>query len=240
MQFALDKDNKKIEPKISGEKAKCPCCGQNVVACVGLIKFPYWRHEHDIDNSCVAAQYENEGAWHNTWKHLFGKEFAEEYIKIGTQTRRADVRLKNGLVMEVQHSSIKGQEIQAREKFHKKMVWVFDASGKIESGALRCEKNYFHWIQPRISIRLCKCPVFLDLGYGNVFEIHEYKEEKYFEEDWQTWRKLAFRGTGRLITRDEFKERMIYTDIAIKKIDYNITFREQYLNMDKTTQLTIF
>lgn len=239
MYFALNDNGEKVvaSPKSRG---KCPFCGLTVIACVGELKDKYWRHEQTTKTNCVATLYENEGPWHNTWKHIFGKEFAEIFCQSQNEKRIADVKLSNGLVIEIQHSPISTKEIQGREKFHKKMIWVFDASGPVEAGRLYYEKSYFSWEQPRESIKNCSCPVFLDLGYGNVFEIDKFTEKRVLEEDWHTYTKLIFQGTGKQITRDEFKKKMEYTDIAIKQKDYRVTFAEQFKKIQNSIQLTIF
>ncbi len=239
MLFALNENNVKIAatPKARG---KCPSCGETVIACVGEIIYPYWRHEQKSPSNCVAAQYENEGEWHATWKFLFGKEFAEQYIRQGDKTRRADVRLNNGLVIEIQHSSIDTREIRARERFHHKMIWVFDASGPVAAGRLRYEQGYFHWIKPRISIRNCQVPVFLDVGFGFTFEIHELEINKFLKEDWHTYRTTVFKGTGKLMTRDEFKGKMFFADEALKNASPVSDFKKQYFNIGPSIQLDLF
>lgn len=241
MLYALNEKNEKVEPT-SKARAKCPFCKLTVIACTGEIKYKYWRHEQQAPTSCIAAQYENEGPWHATWKRMFGAEFAEIYCEAGRQTRKADVKLKNGLVIEIQHSSIDSREIKAREAFHNKMVWIFDATGPFAAGRLKYEKNYFFWEQPRLSIKKCTCPVFIEADYGILLELTEYYLENTPKEDWQDWEKKAFRGKCNVFNREEFKKKMEYTDVALKdtKPKINVSFKQQFSEIKPSTQLTIF
>lgn len=241
MIYAINKNNEKIEatPKA---KAFCPFCKSPVIACVGEIKNKYWRHEQKASKSCVAAQYENEKEWHSTWKRMFGPEFSEVYYTIGNESRKADVKLSNGLVIEIQHSSIDSREIRARELFHGKMVWIFDGTGPFAAGRLKFEKDYFFWEQPRMSILKCSCPVFVECDFGVLIELLEFETIKYREEDWHDYRKSAFKGKCNVLTREEFKNRIIYADVALKNTRPNFLkgFKRQFLTIENTTQLSIF
>ncbi len=241
MLYALDDKNERIEPTPKA-RAICPFCKLTVIACTGEIKYKYWRHEQKAPTDCVAAQYENEGAWHATWKRMFGAEFAEIYYTIGSQSRKADVRLTNGLVIEIQHSSIDSREIKGREQFHKKMAWIFDETGAFTGGRLKFEKDYFFWEQPRISILKCTCPVFIEANFGILLELVEFETHKYYEEDWHTYRKMAFRGKCNILNREEFKKKMEYADVALKDVKpkFTTTFRQQFQEIKSSTQLTIF
>lgn len=227
MLYAIDKNGNKIKPEPK-EKAKCPFCKGTVIACTGEIKNWYWRHEIVVKSDCLASTYENEGIWHSNWKYLFDKELVEVYCERGNEKMIADVKLENELVIEIQHSPISSKTIKGRESFHRKMIWIFDASGPVESGRLRYENNWYHWVQPRLSIIKCQCPVFLDLGFGNLFEVHEIITEKIRGEEWEEWTKTVFKGKGKIYTREEFKEKMMLTDKEIRKSPFLDSFRKDY------------
>lgn len=241
MLYALNENNEKIEP-VSKSKALCPFCKTTVIACTGEIKNKYWRHEKNAPRNCIAAKYENEGAWHSTWKRMFGAEFAEVYQTIGNQSRKADVKLTNGLVIEIQHSPIDTREIQARERFHKKMVWIFDATGPYAAGRIKFENDYFFWEQPRLSITKCNCPVFIEADFGVLLEIKSFEIKKFYEKDWHTFRKTAFIGQCTILDRSDFKKRMIYADIALKDKNISIikSFKDQFQQIPPITQLCLF
>ena len=239
MFIALDENKEKILAT-KNSKGKCPFCGMTVIACTGEIKNWYWRHETQAKSDCLASTYENEGAWHNTWKHLFGKEFSEIYCSNLNEKRIADVKLQNGLVIEIQHSNISTDIIRSRERFHKKLIWVFDASGAEADGRLRVEENFYHWIQPRLSLTSCTCPIFLDVGFGNVFEIREIIIEKFRGEKWERYTKTGYKGKEKMYKREDWKNKMLYADKALSNFNYLKPFKSQFENMKSSTQLSLF
>ena len=52
----------------------------------------------------------------------------------------ADIKTDSGLVIELQHSSMSLEEMQSRENFYKKMIWIIDGSPF---------KNRFHILSVR-------------------------------------------------------------------------------------------
>ncbi len=57
---------------------------------------------------------------------------------------RADVRLDNGLVIELQHSPISAEMITEREQFYSSMVWLFDAKSFMKN--LEIRKSYSQYL----------------------------------------------------------------------------------------------
>ena len=55
---------------------------------------------------------------------------------------RADVRLDNSLVIELQHSPISAEMIAERERFYGSMIWLFDAQGFIKNIEIRKGYTY--------------------------------------------------------------------------------------------------
>ena len=114
------KDDQKIRPQ-PGMRAKCPACGDDVIAKCGGVKVWHWSH---LAADCDPWS-EPETEWHLTWKERFPQECRE--VVIGNH--RADVLTKSGIVIEFQHSSISTEEIEERESFYgERMMWVIDAS----------------------------------------------------------------------------------------------------------------
>lgn len=103
---------------IPGAVGTCPGCGANVRAKCGSVYAWHWSHEtKDCD-----PWSEPEGPWHRGWKELFPAEWRE--IVMGPH--RADLRVPGG-VIELQCSTISADEIQKRELFYGRMVWVVNA-----------------------------------------------------------------------------------------------------------------
>ena len=125
MLFANNDNGEKIEaePEAIGI---CPSCAEKLLAKCGPLKIWHWSHKgkNDCDD-----WYEPETEWHLGWKKLFGKENCEVVIP----PHRADILGNYDVVLELQHSAISIQQIDDRERFYKKMIWVVDAHNFAEN-----------------------------------------------------------------------------------------------------------
>lgn len=125
MKYALV-NNIKSETK-SGLKGVCTVCMQSVIPKCGNNRIHHWAHSR---NSDCDSWWEPETPWHRNWKNKFPVEW-QEHIFQDQQTGEkhiADVFAKNQLVIECQHSHISPVEIESRESFYKKMVWIVDGN----------------------------------------------------------------------------------------------------------------
>ena len=125
MKFALVlKQRIEATPKAKGE---CPGCGDPVIAKCGKQKIWHWAHKGT--RNCD-PWWEPETEWHRAWKANFPDE-QQEVRHQDAETGEwhiADIKVASGLVLEFQHSAISADEIQSRESFYKKMVWIVDAT----------------------------------------------------------------------------------------------------------------
>src|SRR5688572_23034269 len=118
MLWALDATGNRIEPS-KGIRAICLGCSGEVRAHCGRLLIDHWHHEAgDCD-----PWSEPETQWHRDWKECY----EESECEIWKSPHRADVRLRSGSVLEFQHSPISPDEIVARERFWKDLIWVFVA-----------------------------------------------------------------------------------------------------------------
>ena len=153
-----------------GARGLCDLCWHPVLAKCGALVEWHWAH---ISNQDCDEWSEPDSGWHRGWQNLFPGNRRE--VVIGRH--RADVVTPDGLVVELQHSSLSTYEIAERETFYGRMVWVFDAAEAYESDRLNIRrpagKTYqtFRWKHPRKSIAACRRPAFLDLGDGRVFKL---------------------------------------------------------------------
>lgn len=71
-----------------------------------------------------------ESIWHREWKDAFPSEHREKTFLNRTvgYHHRADVFTPCGTAIEFQHSPISIKEIQQRENFYTKMIWVLDGT----------------------------------------------------------------------------------------------------------------
>ncbi|MFE3872208.1 competence protein CoiA family protein [Flavobacterium sp. ZS1P70] len=109
MKFAVNDKNLRIEVSHSGEKAFCPGCNSIVIGNKGEVKDKYWRHKAKECDSW----YEPTTLWHLSWQNYFPLKNQEVILKDPENNvlHRADIQLGNGLVIEVQNSPIKPEEI---------------------------------------------------------------------------------------------------------------------------------
>jgi len=176
MFFALDNTGKKVKPTISGQIGTCEICGAKVVGYCGELISWHWKHsvEADCDPWSEAIT-----EWHIEWQKYLEEKGAEIEVVINRygEKHRADAVMPNGLIIELQHSSISVQEIAERENFYgAKMLWVFDTIDAYESDRFSLrkkvgKKHTFRWKHPRKSAAYTKRQTFLDLGEGSLFQL---------------------------------------------------------------------
>ena len=124
-------------------------------------------------------------------------------IEKNGKQHRADIVTRKGTVVELQHSSISVDSIEARESFYGKMIWLFDVSecrpepryidfgfgdkclANAKEIRLRIQpKNDYHtfrWCHPRKSIAYAKASCYLDVGRGEMLRLDKmYVQKKCF------------------------------------------------------------
>jgi len=125
MQYALV-NNIKSEP-VKGANGVCPGCRKEVIAKCGKIKIHHWAHKTltDCDN-----WWEPETEWHREWKNKFPAEYREIpfFDEKNNEYHRADIHTPNGVTIEFQNSPISIEELQSRDAFYSKLIWVVNAA----------------------------------------------------------------------------------------------------------------
>lgn len=103
----------------------CIGCGQPMIAKCGPIKIWHWAHKSECE---CDHWWENETEWHRAWKNNFSSECQEIRHKADNgEWHIADVKTAQGHIIEFQHSFLKSEERQARNKFYgNNLVWVVD------------------------------------------------------------------------------------------------------------------
>jgi len=221
-------------------KAFCPFCQLEVIPCFSQLgKNDYWRHKIDNSRDCLSYQYPNEGKWHKSVKLTWGIEYTEVYITKGSVKRRADVMLKNKLVIEIQNSPISAYEIQAREFFYGKIIWLFNGINAYDNERITYHQNKYEWRSPRESIIKCNAPVFIALSENKVMEILNINSF-YHQPEWSRQNTLHYKGDCKIMTFQEFRNHMIYTDFNWRKLSYPINWKKEFNNQINTIQLELF
>lgn len=126
MQLASLGDER-IEPTQTGQRAVCPGCGEEVLSKCGEIIAWHWAHIGGAD--CVAS--EGMTQWHKDWQDLTPKAWQEIIGRDidGAVVHRADIRLPSGLIVEIQRSPISVADIESREDYWKRIVWIRHGEG---------------------------------------------------------------------------------------------------------------
>lgn len=156
MDFALNKRGLKVyaEDATKEEKYFCPCCGEEVVLKDGKINITHFAHLQD--SNCVDEWTHDMSLWHRTMQNFFRPEHREVVVRRNGKVHRADI-LKDGVVVEFQHSPISAEEYNDRINFFTsagyKIVWVFDVKEQYQSGQITCEDldflTSFRWRNPK-------------------------------------------------------------------------------------------
>lgn len=124
----VDGNRARPSPGITGT---CQNCGREMIAKCGELLVWHWAHKNR--RKCD-PWWENEGPWHKAWKRNFPEECWEVPARDSDgEAHIADVRLPNGLVIELQHSQMSLVEMRSREAFYKRMIWIVDAQPFIKN-----------------------------------------------------------------------------------------------------------
>ncbi|KJV36952.1 hypothetical protein VI08_01780 [Luteibacter yeojuensis] len=117
-----------------GLKGECQACGRPAVAKCGEIVMWHWAH---AGRRVCDPWWENEGPWHRSWKAAFPLETHEQVMFAPDGEKHiADLRLPDGLVIELQHSKMEIEEMRSREAFYQRMIWIVDASPFVSNIAI--------------------------------------------------------------------------------------------------------
>ena len=158
MRFANVNGEKREAEK--GLMGICIGCELPVIPKCGPIKIKHWAHKTQCE---CDHWWENETEWHRAWKNYFPAECQEIRHKAEDgEWHIADVKTKNGHILEFQHSFLKSEEREARNKFYgSNLVWIVDGLKKKNdlSRFSVCLKDAKQTIQ---SINLARLPSLID------------------------------------------------------------------------------
>jgi competence protein CoiA len=190
LKFALVQGEKKEAlPKLRGI---CACCGTETVAKCGRYTVWHWAH---LSKEHCDPWWENETEWHRTWKNCFPVECQEviHWDSKSGEKHVADVKTRNNMIIEFQHSTISQAEVAERESFYGRMIWVINGnrpgnfdnvnfSVSIGNGATVTERrntNFvrFHWYsRSKLFDRwsTSTVPVFFDFGGPNLWWLKRF------------------------------------------------------------------
>lgn len=123
MRFSIVNGEKREAQK--GLIGICIGCDQPVIPKCGPIKIHHWAHKSQCE---CDHWWENETEWHRSWKNNFPIECQEiRHRAEDGEWHIADVKTKQGNILEFQHSLLNPEERLARNNFYgNDLVWVVD------------------------------------------------------------------------------------------------------------------
>lgn len=212
MRYALSKKNgNKIEPQFSGQRALCPGCKKEVTGKIYSARENHWAHlKSDCDN-----WYEPTSDWHLSWQNLFPKENQEVTLfdETNSEFHRADIRLDNGIVIEIQNSPIVIKEVSQRENFYNKkgLIWVLNAKNLIP-------KSFFvNYLKPD------NCEVKISFETEHYWEFEtKYIINDLLEREYHSLRFLQKNITNELIEYQFSDDTIIHLDMQKSSFEYKI------------------
>lgn len=180
-------DNDKVRAKPQ-TTATCATCNSELTPKCGEINIWHWAHKTKED--CDDWRGE-ETLWHIKWKLLVKPENTEVVI----QNHRADI-YTGKIYIELQNSSISVEDIEDREGFYDKLLWIFNVEKSVHNISITKRENYvtFRWKWGWRKLLYVKELLFLDLGKGLILQIKKI----YYDN--------VYAGWGYLMTKESFKQ----------------------------------
>ncbi len=139
MEFAIDRNGNRVWAGVADDRETyyCPVCnGALIIKNKGQFRAEHFAHKSGI---CEDSWHYDMSEWHREMQALFDEKYREVVCTAGKEKHRADI-LKDGVVLELQHSPLSAQEYISRNDFYKalgyKVVWVFDVSDQMSEGNL--------------------------------------------------------------------------------------------------------
>ncbi len=217
MQFALGENGKRVEIHDAVKKNKyfCPCCNEKLILKQGRVKM--WHYCHKADSVCTVDNDMCE--WHLRMQGYFSPEYREVVVD---KKHRADV-LKDGIVIEFQHSPISLDDFEDRNNYYigkgYSVCWVFDTTdwfdkGKLDEvgipeGVYRLKRapsvlQEYNFSNPNLSI--CFCDSYKDEDTGEISDTVFRVNGEY-----DRWRYISFNeGSCSLRLSDSLDLRMLF------------------------------
>lgn len=176
MFYARNEKGLRVRPIFSGQRAICGSCGEPVIGKCGEIVPWHWSH---LSGSDCDAWAEPITVWHEGWQNILEYEEGaniEVPIEKDGCVHRADAVLKNGTIIELQHSTISPAAIREREYYYgERMIWLFDCRDAYDNDRFELRKKLsdvkrtFRWKHPKKSIAYANRKVYLDFGNDTLF-----------------------------------------------------------------------
>ena len=174
----------RLQRATPGGRGVCPHCDEPVMAKCGQIMVWHWSHYADYCSDTWAE----ESDWHLTWKDWALERGWQVEVPIvkNEKPHRADIVTPSGWIIELQHSPLSTTQIDERERFYGRMVWIWDAASAWDRFVFN-DHDWgvgVRWKRPRWSLCYVKRPLYLDFADGDVLRVKlSRKESRYGDYD---------------------------------------------------------
>ena len=186
MEFAVDQKGNRVWAGVADSKETyyCPIChSELVLKNKGQFRMEHFAHK---TNDCEDGWNYDMSEWHQGMQAIFDEQYREVICTSGKEKHRADI-LKDGVVLEFQHSPLSAQEFTSRNRFYKslgyKIVWVFDVAEQMNAGNLYYSdgdnQNLMIWKYPKQLLSLT--PIVSD--NSKDFALYFWFEKDYEEDE---------------------------------------------------------
>ncbi|MBQ6654116.1 MAG: hypothetical protein IJM79_01145 [Erysipelotrichaceae bacterium] len=195
MEFAVDKNNSKVKAirELPEGEYFCPIChGKLTPRTQGDINIPHFAHE---TSECTDTWHYDMSEWHVRMQNVFEEKYQEIVCESNGTKHIADI-LKDGVVIEFQHSPISVKEFQDRNEFYHflgyRIVWIFDVEEQYSNGQLSFMKRddatlMLKWNYPKQVLQFC--PKISD--YNKNFVLYLY----WVQDDGECINKIIWSST---------------------------------------------
>ena len=138
MLVAMNEERCRINASEANKKEKyfCPVCNEVLILKNGEINIAHFAHKN---RECIDNWHYDMSEWHRKKQNYFDIKYQEIILEKDGIKHRADI-LKDGVVIEFQHSPISASEFNSRNGFYTscgyKVAWVFDVTEQINNEEL--------------------------------------------------------------------------------------------------------
>ena len=116
----------KLKGAEHGLAGVCPDCDMVMLPKCGELLAHHWAHKTLEGTDC--REWEKMSSWHKAWQDAMQPHIPGETVEVpvvnGQKYKRADIRTKSGLIIEIQSSNMSPGERRDREQHYDNMVWI--------------------------------------------------------------------------------------------------------------------
>ena len=236
----VDGKRTEAEPRLRGV---CQCCGGQTVAKCGEHVVWHWAHRQRED---CDPWWESETEWHRSWKDRFPPDWQEvvHCDPVTGEQHIADVKTPHGLVIEIQNSPIRPEEMRSREEFYRSMIWIVNGDRRGADGHRKTlDSAYFNMGRSIHPVRYkplsfpvewhgqskllhnwskASTEVYFDFGDGILWRLDSFEPDKsiYFEDENSTSANTnsqgeLFAGAKTIVTKQTTVNLGVFTPVRI-------------------------